>query len=70
MLEAAGGDADKVDSVYLRGEAALREHERRNGYDRPVGANGVQQRAGADGVFVPEGGRQVFVGRADGVSGF
>jgi hypothetical protein len=32
---------EAVDSVYLKGEEAIREHERRNGYDREVGPGGV-----------------------------
>ena len=35
--QAKGLGADSVDSVYLRGEEEIREHERRNGYDRVAG---------------------------------
>jgi hypothetical protein len=41
--EARGGNVANVDSVYLRGEDALREHERRNGYDKDFGECGVSQ---------------------------
>lgn len=40
MIAAAGG-RDNVDSVYLRGEEALAEHERRNGYNLAFGPGGV-----------------------------
>lgn len=39
--EARGLDASAVDSVYLRGEEAVKEHERRNGYDKEIGPTGV-----------------------------
>ncbi|WOO78408.1 uncharacterized protein LOC62_02G001955 [Vanrija pseudolonga] len=39
--EARGLDASAVDSVYLRGEDAVKEHERRNGYDKEIGPTGV-----------------------------
>lgn len=32
---------DSVDSIYLKGEGAIQEHERRNGYDLEYGPNGV-----------------------------
>jgi hypothetical protein len=38
---ANGLDVSSIDSVYLQGEEALREHERRNGYDLEYGPNGV-----------------------------
>jgi len=44
MLEHAkrnGLDPVTVDSVYLKGEEAIREHEKRNGYDLEFGPNGV-----------------------------
>lgn len=44
MLAAAkarGLGSESVTSVYLRGEEAMRNHERRNGYHLPVGPNGV-----------------------------
>jgi len=64
MLAAAaakGLGPESVDSVYLRGEEAVLEHERRNGYDKPWGVNGVQMVAGRDRFEVPEGSRQVLV---------
>lgn len=39
--EAQGLSRDSVDSVYLKGEAAIAEHERRNGYDKAAGPNGI-----------------------------
>jgi hypothetical protein len=36
-----GLDPKTIDSVYLKGEEAIREHERRNGYDLDYGPNGV-----------------------------
>lgn len=44
-----------VDSVYLRGPDAIREHEVRNGYDLPFGPTGVagQERNQTE-FFVPE----------------
>lgn len=47
--EARGGPADDVDSVYLRGEEAIKEHERRNGYDKAYGPNGVLSKYDKDG---------------------
>ena len=44
--EAKGLGADSVDSVYLRGEEAILEHERRNGYDKKYGPYGVEDRKG------------------------
>ena len=41
VAEAKGQDPNAVDSVYLRGAAAIEEHERRNGYDKAYGPNGV-----------------------------
>ncbi|KAI5479741.1 hypothetical protein MNV49_003002 [Pseudohyphozyma bogoriensis] len=35
--EARGLGPDAVDSVYLKGEEAIKEHERRNGYDKEQG---------------------------------
>jgi hypothetical protein len=40
--KAKGLGPDSVDSIYLKGEDAMREHERRNGYDRPHGPGGIQ----------------------------
>lgn len=45
--EAKGFTKDNVDSVYLKGEAAILEHETRNGYDKEYGPNGVIVRPGA-----------------------
>lgn len=39
--EAKGFSKDDVDSVYLNGEAAILEHEKRNGYDKEYGPHGV-----------------------------
>ena len=47
MMDAAeekGLPRESVDSVYLKGEAAIAEHERRNGYDKAYGPNGVIER--------------------------
>jgi len=51
---------ESVDSVYLRGEEAVREHERRNGYDRPWGVNGVQKVMGSEEKYMLRSERQVF----------
>jgi hypothetical protein len=40
--KAKGLGPDSVDSIYLKGEDAMRAHERRNGYDRPHGPGGIQ----------------------------
>lgn len=58
-----GGSERDVDSIYLKGEEAILEHERRNGYDKSVGPNGVVKRTNhrlvdeVDNGFVPVGGR-------------
>jgi hypothetical protein len=39
--ERKGLGSEAVDSFYLRGEQKLREHEKRNGYDRAEGPGGV-----------------------------
>jgi hypothetical protein len=39
--KAKGLPADSVDSIYLKGEEVIKEHERRNGYDRPHGPGGL-----------------------------
>ena len=39
--KAGGQSIDSIDSIYLRGEEAILEHERRNGYDLEYGPNGV-----------------------------
>jgi len=44
MIAAAkkkGLGPESVDSIYLQGEAAIKEHEHRNGYDVPFGPAGV-----------------------------
>lgn len=41
--EAKGLGVESVDSVYLKGEEAIREHETRNGYDKNPGAYGIQE---------------------------
>jgi chorismate mutase len=44
MREAAvanGLDPESVDSIYVKGEAAILEHEKRNGYDKEYGPGGV-----------------------------
>jgi hypothetical protein len=51
---------DSVDSVYLKGEDALTEHEWRNGYDKAAGPGGLRL-GGAmiNGTGVPYGGNHV-----------
>jgi hypothetical protein len=39
--EAKGKGKESVDSVYLKGEEAIREHERRAGYDLAHGPGGI-----------------------------
>jgi len=39
--KAKGLGPESVGSVYLKGDEAIKEHERRNGYDVPFGASGV-----------------------------
>lgn len=60
--EAKGGSAKDVDSIYLRGEEAILEHERRNGYDKEFGEAGVvaQQSKNAAAYFPPTK-RQILV---------
>jgi hypothetical protein len=36
-----GLDPNSVDSFYVKGEAAILEHEKRNGYDKEYGPGGV-----------------------------
>ncbi|GFZ46525.1 hypothetical protein JCM24511_04772 [Saitozyma sp. JCM 24511] len=38
---AKGLDPNNVDSIYVKGEAAILEHEKRNGYDKEYGPGGV-----------------------------
>lgn len=52
---------EPVDSVYLKGDEALQEHERRNGYDRPWGPNGVMAKPKDKANYLPESGRHVVV---------
>jgi len=60
--EAKGLPASSVDSVYLRGEEAMREHERRNGYDKPWGPNGVSRTMKEDAIrFTPPQPRHIVV---------
>lgn len=51
--EAEGKDASSVDSVYLRGEEAIKVHERRNGYDKAIGPTGVVTDVLIDTMHVP-----------------
>ncbi|KAH8901708.1 hypothetical protein GQ53DRAFT_851719 [Thozetella sp. PMI_491] len=65
MIKAAedeGLGPESVDSIYLKGEDAIREHEKRNGYDKDFSSAGAIGFA-ADGSFqdVFPGGRQVLV---------
>jgi hypothetical protein len=39
--KAKGLDESSVDSIYLKGEEALKIHHRRNGLDLPIGPNGL-----------------------------
>lgn len=44
MIQSAaskGLPASSVESLYVKGEDVVREHEKRNGYDRPHGPGGV-----------------------------
>ena len=44
MIKAAqdkGLGPESVDSIYLKGEEAIMEHEKRNGYDKDFGPGGV-----------------------------
>ena len=44
MIAAAAAEGlgrDSVDSIYLKGEEAIREHERRAGYDLAHGPGGI-----------------------------
>jgi hypothetical protein len=51
-----------VDSVYLRGEEAILEHEKRNGYDKAFGPNGVAaQEKDQRPTFIPPAPRHVLV---------
>jgi hypothetical protein len=59
--ESKGLGAGSVDSVYLRGEEAVLEHERRNGYDKTYGPQGVQAKAGKGFTTHFPDTKQVFV---------
>ncbi|ORX40215.1 hypothetical protein BD324DRAFT_616889 [Kockovaella imperatae] len=59
--ESKGKSAKDVDSVYLRGEEAILEHERRNGYDKPWGPHGVQRHMKDNEEWVPTSTRHVLV---------
>lgn len=60
--EAQGLPASSVDSVYLKGEEAIREHERRNGYDKAWGPTGVAVTMRDDAVnYMPEQKKHVLV---------
>lgn len=59
--KAKGLDVSSVDSVYLRGDEAIREHERRNGYDKAFGRNGVERWMGDKAMVAPEGNRHLVV---------
>jgi len=66
MLEEAaakGLPASSVDSVYLKGEEAIKEHEKRNGYDAEWGPNGVEgkQAAGVETLYKTGGVGSQFV---------
>jgi hypothetical protein len=63
MISAAklkGLGENSVDSVYLKGEEAILEHEKRNGYDKAFGRNGVERWMGDKEMVVPTG-RHVLV---------
>lgn len=53
--ESNGRSAQDVDSIYLRGDEAILEHERQNGYDKEFGESGVvaQQSSNAASYFPP-----------------
>lgn len=60
--KAKGLGPESVDSIYLRGEEAVREHERRNGYDKAWGPTGVAaQERNQTPAFVPNAARHVLV---------
>ena len=62
MIKHANTTGEPVDSVYLRGEEALLEHERRNGYDKSWGPTGVAATPNSQAPnFVPEGKKHVLV---------
>lgn len=59
--KARGLTEDSIDSVYLKGEEAIAEHEKRNGYDKTWGPNGVASTMGDNIVYVPNAQRHVLV---------
>jgi hypothetical protein len=60
--ESQGGSAADVDSVYLRGEEAILEHEKRNGYDKAFGPTGVAaQEKDQRPTYIPPAPRHVLV---------
>lgn len=60
--EEKGLSAESVDSIYLKGEDAITEHERRNGYDKAYGPGGVIQRNGGGKLEdISTVARQIFV---------
>lgn len=61
--EAKGLDRSSVDSIYLQGEEAIKEHERRNGYDKEYGPGGVLQLEGGNKFsnIVPGSKQQIVV---------
>jgi hypothetical protein len=62
MIEHSKKTGEPVDSVYLRGEEAVLEHERRNGYDKAFGPTGVAATIGKQRpAFMPQGQRHVLV---------
>ena len=54
---------EAVDSVYLQGEQALLEHERRNGYDKAWGPHGVQRSMSDQVNFIPKTSHHVVLER-------
>jgi hypothetical protein len=59
--EAKGLGKETVDSIYLKGEEAIKEHEKRNGYDQDYGPGGVTLfSAGIYSSAFPEEKRQVI----------
>lgn len=60
--EEKGLSSESVDSIYLKGEDAIAEHERRNGYDKAYGPGGViQWKEGGKFEDISTVARQVFV---------
>lgn len=59
--EARGLSKDSVDSVYLKGEAAILEHEKRNGYDKEYGPHGIVEKPGTGLDHIIPKGRQIFI---------